>query len=121
MGKKIPRNIKASKFPMNMHINTLCPTRNFKVESNFVDRLQGSCAYEKKTNPKTTPGLTGGRIKKNIQCNPATCWLCVGYNKPHCYMYKYVPFVDVWGFAVVDDTYRVVVVMVVAAVVGGGT
>lgn len=37
-------------------------------------------------------------------------------------MYMYVPFVDVWGFAVVDDTYRVVVVMVVAtAVVGGGT
>lgn len=105
---------------MNMHINTLCPTRNYKVKSNFVDRLQGSCAYEK-NKPQNHPWTDWRTDQKNIQCNPATCWLCVGYNKPHCYMYMYVPFVDVWGFAVVDDTYRVVVVMVVAAVVGGGT
>lgn len=37
-------------------------------------------------------------------------------------MYMYVPFVDVRGFAVVDDTIKVVVAIVVAAaVVGGGT
>lgn len=65
--------------------------------------------------------LTGGRVKNKYNVTPQLADP-VGYNKPQCYIYMYVPFVDVRGFAVVDDTITVVVAIVVAAaVVGGGT
>lgn len=73
------------------------------------------------TRKKTPARLTDWRTGQNIYNLTPPLADPVGYNKPQCYMYMYVPFVDVRGFAVVDDTIKVVVAIVVAAVVGGGT
>ena len=62
-----------SKFPVYMHIYTICPY--YKVSGNSVERFQMSCAKKK----NRTDGLTDGRVK-NIIPSATLGIIFVGYN-----------------------------------------